>query len=223
VITDSRHTADDAVRILGLDPAKIHVVHCGADPAFRPRTGRSSDAPPFLLYVGAHGPHKGYAEAFAVAARLATSGLPHRLKVVGAIARRVKPLVTVELNRASHPDRVDLLGFVPFDELVRLYSEAEAVIVTSRYEGFGLPALEAMASGTPVVAFDNSSIPEVVGDGGILVADGDVEAFAAAVRGVVTDERRWKDLSDAGVARASAFSWDQAAIAHAEIYRAVAG
>jgi glycosyltransferase involved in cell wall biosynthesis len=198
-------------------------VHCGADPAFRPRTGRSSEEPPYLLYVGAHGPHKGYAEAFAVAAQLTERGLPHRLKVVGAIARRVKPLVTMELNRATHADRVDLLGFVPFDELVRLYAHADAVVVTSRYEGFGLPALEAMASGTPVVAFANSSIPEVVGDGGVLVPDGDVEAFAAAVRRVVTDDHRWTELSQAAAARASTFSWDVAAAAHAEIYRAVAG
>jgi glycosyltransferase involved in cell wall biosynthesis len=222
VIADSRHTADDAVRLLGLDPARVHVVHLGVDPRYAPPKARERPEVPHLLYVSAHGPHKGYTEAFEVVSALAERGLPHRLKVVGTIARRVKPLVRMQIGKVAHPERIDLLGVVPFDELLALYQRADAVVVTSRYEGFGLPAVEAMATGTPVVAFANSSLSEVVADGGVLVPDGDVAAFVEAVASVVTDPRRWDELSAAGRARAGAFSWQRAAEETAAVLRSVA-
>jgi glycosyltransferase involved in cell wall biosynthesis len=222
VVSDSQHTADDAVRWLGLDPARVHVVHLGVDPRFGPPDVRAAAEPPHLLYVSAYGPHKGYAEAFEVVSALAERGLPHRLKVVGTLARRVKPFVRMQANAVRHPDRIDLLGVVGFDELLALYQQADAVIVTSRYEGFGLPAVEAMATGTPLVAFANSSLPEVVGDGGVLVPDGDVAAFVDAVASVVTDRARWAELSAAGLARASHFSWPRTAAETAAVLRSVA-
>jgi glycosyltransferase involved in cell wall biosynthesis len=222
VIADSRHTADDAVRWLGLDPGRITIVHLGVDPRFAPPVERQRADPPHLLYVSAYGPHKGYREAFEVVSALADRGLPHRLKVVGTAARRVKPLVHMQASGVAHPERIDLLGVVPFDELLALYQQADVVVVTSRYEGFGLPALEAMATGTPVVAFANSSLPEVIGDGGVLVADGDVAAFIDAVGSVVTDDGRREELSAAGLDRATAFSWARAGDETAAVLRSVA-
>jgi glycosyltransferase involved in cell wall biosynthesis len=220
VIAVSRHVADRTIQRFGLDPARVHVVHHGVDPGFRPAPGRELSDPPYLLFVAAWGPHKGHAEAVEVVARLADAGYPHRLKIVGYedawMAARVRDVV----GRGRHPERVDVVGWA--DELPALYQRATALVLTSRAEGFGLPAVEAMACGTPVVAFANTSLPEVVGDGGALVADGDVDAFVRDVRVLLDDERAWQEASARALARAARFDWGQSVAAHAEILRAVA-
>jgi glycosyltransferase involved in cell wall biosynthesis len=174
VIAVSRYTADTGVRLLGIDPSRIEVVHHGVDPTFRPPHTRAQDGRPFVLFVGGYGPHKGFSEAFDVIRRLETGGLPHRLSVVGHMPSRAATRLAAEGG-----DRVDVLGYVSDRDLRTLYQQADLLAMTSRCEGFGLPVLEAMASGTPVVAFDNTALPEVVGEAGTLVRDGDVAAFAA--------------------------------------------
>jgi len=108
------------------------------------------------------------------------------------------------------------------DDLAGLYRRATALVVTSRAEGFGLPAVEAMACGTPVVAFANTALTEVVGGGGVLVDDGDVDAFVAALRPVLDSERERAELSERALAHARSFSWERAVAAHADLYRAAA-
>ena len=222
VVAVSQSAADDGARFLGLDPARIRVIHHGADPAFRPASQRREPDPPYLLVVGGWGPNKGYAEAFEVVGRLAALGHPHHLRLTG----RLKELDRVEVDRllaaAPRPDRVDLLGLVPSDELVTLYQGATAVLIPSRYEGFGLPALEAMACGTPVVAFANSAIPEVVGNGGILVPDGDAASMAEAVANIIRRADVAEGLTKAGIARARQFDWASAAGKYLEVYEACA-
>ena len=218
VIAISRHTADGGIRLLGLDPDMIEVVHHGVDPAFRPPESRSQPSPPFVLFVGGYGPHKGFAEAFAVIGQLAAEGLPHRLKVVGDAPARIARRLA-----SAGGDRVDVVGYVEDRDLRTLYQEADLLAMTSRYEGFGLPVLEAMASGTPVVAFDNSALPEVVGGAGLLVPDGDTRAFARVAKRVLTEPDEWAELAAAGVERASDFSWERSIRAHADIFRDIAG
>ena len=121
------------------------------------------------------------------------------------------------LDGARRPDLVDVVGFV--DDLPGYYRGATAVLVTSRHEGCGLPALEAMASGTPVVAFANSAVPEVVGDGGTLVADGDVAGVVRAVAAIIDDQEVRRAHVERGLKRASTFSWRRSAEGHAEVYR----
>jgi glycosyltransferase involved in cell wall biosynthesis len=214
----SHHTAADAVRVLGLDPGRVHVVPNGVDPSFRPPEVRPRPDPPYLLMVGVFGPHKGYREAFEVVAELAARGRPHRLAVVGRLDARTEAEVGRRLVVAGAADRVDLLGSVDHERLVALYQGASAVLVTSRYEGFGLPAVEAMACGTPVVAFANSSLAEVVAGGGALVADGDTDAMADEVERLLDDEARWRELSAAGRRRAADFDWAEAARRYAGLY-----
>ncbi len=174
--------ADEGVRLLNLDPSRVLVAPLGVDPAFHPGDTGPADTP-YLLAVSEYSRRKGFAEAFAVVDALADAGYPHRLIVAG----RVHPWAQNELAAlraaARHPERIEILGYVP--ELLPLYQGAAAFLMSSRYEGFGLPALEAMASGAPVVAFANSSVTEVVGGGGQLVDDGDVPAMVAAVRQVL--------------------------------------
>lgn len=220
VITNSRHTADDATRYLGIEPARLHVAALGVAPEFAPPAKRTPTDPPTILYVGEYGPHKGFAEAFAVTGLLADAGLPHRLAMASTLAPWYKPIVEDLRAQATHPERIDLLGYV--DDLVAVYQQADALIVTSRYEGFCLPAVEAMACGTPVVAFANSAIGEVVAGGGVLVPDGDVGAMADALRGVLAGGSAWRAASDRALERARAFSWAQCAAIHADVFRQVA-
>jgi glycosyltransferase involved in cell wall biosynthesis len=220
VVSISRNSADDVVRLLGVDPTRVHVARLGVDASFQPPVERSVADTPKVLYIGEYGPHKGFAEAFAVAAGIADAGLPHRLQMVGFLAPWHEPAVRELLAGARSPDRVDLLGYV--DDIVATYQQADALIVTSRYEGFCLPALEAMACGTPVVAFANSAISEVVDGGGALVPDGDVAGMVSELRTLLTDRSAWEKASHQGIERARMFSWEQCAKVHAEVFRSVA-
>ena len=200
VIAVSRHSADAGIRVLGLDPARVHVVHHGVDRAFRPPAGERTADPPYLVFVSEFDPRKGHAEAFEVVAQIAERGFPHRLKVAGRISPAMRTTLLATASAARRPDRVDLLDYVL--DLPALYQQASVAVVTSRYEGFGFPAVEAMACGTPVVAFDNTATAEVVADGGVLVPDGDVDAFAKAVASVLESSARWQELSERALARA---------------------
>jgi glycosyltransferase involved in cell wall biosynthesis len=221
VIAVSQFSADQGIEHLGLHPSRVHVIHHGVDAAFQPPRGRARADRPYAAFVGEFGAHRGHAEAFEVVGALADAGYPHRLQVAGRIAPHVRPALQALRASAPRPDRIELLGFV--DSLVELYQRADVALVTSRHEGFCLPAVEAMACGTPVVAFANTAITEVVGDGGVLVDDGDVESFVKAVRAILDDPARWDEMSAAALARARRFDWRRSVAAHVEIYRAVSG
>jgi glycosyltransferase involved in cell wall biosynthesis len=220
VVTDSHNTARDAVRLLEVDPRRVHVAPLGVSDGFRPPEERCPTEPPTIAYVGEYGPNKGFTEAFAVSSAIAESGLRHRLAMVGFLAPWHEPVVRALLASAPRPDRVDLLGYV--EDIVELYQRADALIVTSRYEGFCLPAVEAMACGTPVVAFANSAITEAVNGGGVLVPDGDVEAMVAELRALLTDDLAWHETSARGLDHVHGFSWDSCARVHAEVLRTAA-
>ena len=216
VLCDSLYTADEGARVLELDRDRIRVAPLGVDGAFRTPIRRTRTDPPSLLFVGELDPRKGHREALAVASALATLGYPHRLRIVGRIAPWVRAALERLVVESERPDRIDLVGYV--DDLASEYDRSDVLLFTSRYEGFGLPALEAMARGTPVVAFRNSSVPEVVGEAGLLVEDGDVPAFTAAVRHVLDEPELWRELSALGQERAARFTWDEAVECHHAAY-----
>jgi glycosyltransferase involved in cell wall biosynthesis len=217
VIAVSRHAADDGIAQLGLRPDRIHIAPHGVDPSFTPGAGPAD--PPYLLMVGEFSDRKGFAEAFAVIDELTDHGYPHRLIVVGRDNGRREP--SQWRANARHPERVELRGMV--DDLVPLYQGATALLMTSRYEGFGLPVLEAMACGVPVVSFDNSALTDLVGQHGVLVADGDVPAMTEALRRVLDSPGLATELRERGLAHAAAYTWERSAAVHVEVYRALAG
>lgn len=219
VIAISRSAADDGIRLLGLDPARVEVAHLGVGPDFHPGPG-AVDVP-YLLVVSDFARRKGFAQAFEVVARLAELGHPHRLKVAGRVNPWSRRELETTMAAAPRPDLIDHLGFV--DDLPALFRSASLFLGTSRYEGFGLPALEAMASGVPVVAFANSAVTEVVADGGRLVPDGDVAAMTDAAHQLLGSPAAWEDARGAGLERASRFTWSAAARVHAEVFSSVAG
>ena len=219
VICPSRSSAQQGVDYLDLDPNRIHVVPLGVDASFRPQTVPAAD-PPYLLLVSAWGPHKGFGEAMAVVADLADRGYPHRLKLVGPNDAWMRKQIEAIRVSSRHPDRVDVAGYV--DDLAATYAGASVLICSSRMEGFGLPVAEAMSCGVPVVSFDNSSLPEVVGDGGVLVADGDVTAMASAVAALLDDPGYADRVRAAALVRANGFSWENAATSMADVFRTVA-
>jgi glycosyltransferase involved in cell wall biosynthesis len=199
VLTVSERTRRDVVARYGIPEAKVTVTPNGVDPTFTP--GGSHDG--YLLFVGAIQPRKNPLAALEAARAV---GLP--LVVVG-------PEKDAELARELRAAGADLRGYVPKQELAELYRGAAALVLPSRFEGFGLPVLEAMACGTPVVAADEPALREVAGD--VAVYAGDDDYPGAARRALDSRDR----LSTAGIERAKLFSWAETARLTAAVYRQV--
>jgi glycosyltransferase involved in cell wall biosynthesis len=220
VVAISRYSADEAVRLIDLEPARVHVVHNGVDPQYSPRPSWAPDDPPYVLSVSEYSTRKAFPHAFAMIGQLAELGYAHRLEVAGRVQHQFVETVEQLVREAPRPDRVHMAGYV--DDIAELYRGASVFVCTSRYEGFGLPIVEAMASGIPVVSYDNSSLPEVVADAGVLVPDGDVAALTKAVRAILDSPAQALELREAGLERARQFSWAASAAGYAEVFGSVA-
>jgi glycosyltransferase involved in cell wall biosynthesis len=214
VLAVSQATADDAVRLRAVARQRIRVVPEAAGPAFAPKPGAAQRVKhrwgmdrAYLLFVGALDARKD----------------PPGLMRAWAVARETNP--ELQLLIAGDPGKqaprmpgAFQLGRVADDGLAELYSAAACLPFPSRYEGFGLPCLEAMACGCPVTAFRNSSIPEVVDDAGLLVEDGDADALGHAAARMIREPERWRQ---AGLRRAKQFSWAKTARETISAYESV--
>jgi glycosyltransferase involved in cell wall biosynthesis len=204
VITVSEFSRAELGELLGLE--RVSVVPGGVDPAFAPAAdaGRARAAiglaRPYVLCVASHTARKNLAALVPAARALARDGV----EVVVAGGHR--PQFAAEQGL----DGLRLLGHVPEALLPGLYAGAEAFALPSHYEGFGLPVLEAMAAGTPVVAADTSALPETCG-GAARLAPPDGEAFRAALQSLLADRAERERLRAAGLARAAGFTWDATA------------
>lgn len=202
VIVPSAFVRDRAVDLLGLDPGRVRVVHHGVDHDLF-RTGENPREP-FLLYPARPWPHKNHAvllEAF-------------------ALVRRARPELELLLTGGGHEglvltEGVRSLGHVPAVELAELYRRASALVFPSRYEGFGWPVLEAMASGCPVAAASGTAVEEIADGAAVLFAPTSVDQAAEAIRRVLDDGPA---LVVRGIERAREFTWERAARLHDEVY-----
>jgi glycosyltransferase involved in cell wall biosynthesis len=232
IIAVSQSTKEDVVRILRVPAAKVHVIHEAPSSSFRPiprpyarqMLGSRWTAPErFLLYVGTIEPRKNLVRLLQAFAQLWHGGvIPHKLVLVGQRGWKEEPVFR-SIESLGLQEAVRFLGYVPQEVLVALYNLADALVFPSLYEGFGLPVVEAMACGTPVITSRNGSLDEVSGEAAEFIEPTNVESIAASLRYVLTDAERQEELRQRGLAHAARYSWEHTAKQTQALYRQVFG
>lgn len=218
VIAVSEYTAADVIRFAGVPRGRIVTILEGG-PAVVPRTDAANSAGDFFLFVGKIERTKGVGaliEAFSGSDTLRRLGM--RLEIVGPDGNAAGELATA---LAGADERIVRRGFVDDATLRELFATARGFVFPSVAEGFGLVVLEAMAAGAPVIAARATSLPEVVGDGGLLVDPGDVDGLRTAMERLATDAGLFAKLQAAGYTRVAAFSWSRAGRQTARVFRSV--
>ncbi len=231
ILADSEATRTDLVTLLNVPPEKVTTVHLAADPAFRPLPAVQVAATlsrygldrGYLLFVGTLEPRKnlpGLLMAYRILLDRKEADVP--LVLVGGRGWLYEEIFA-QVERLRLADRVRFLHNVPNEDLPALYNGAVLLAAPSFYEGFGLPPLEAMACGTPVVVSDRGSLPEVVGDAGVQVEPDEPERIAEGMAMVLRDPALGASLREAGLVQAARFTWQETARSTWEVYRRVAG
>jgi len=229
LIAVSECTKHDAVNFLKRSPDEVRVVACGVDPIYSPSPPghdagavvRSLGLPDsFVLNVGTVQPRKDMTTLLAAFARLRSRHADLHLVIAGGRGWGYDDLDD-RIANAGLSGAVHLTGFIDRAVLPDLYRASKLFLFSTRYEGFGLPLLEAMASGTPVVTTTHSAIPEVVGDAALVTPPGDADALAEAAGRVLEDEGLRLDLVRRGLERASRFEWRESARGVLAVYREV--
>jgi glycosyltransferase involved in cell wall biosynthesis len=246
VLTDSQASKWDIVHLLDIPSERVRVIYLAADDIYQPvlnehrraETRRKYGLPEsYLLYLGGFDQRKNVPTLLKAFAQLAKDSRIRDSRVSLVVAGRLPDYgldLAIQAKRSGFfPDprpivqelgieeRVIFTGWVPEEDKPALYSEARALVFPSLYEGFGLPPLEALACGTPVIAFNRGSLPEIVGDGGLLLEPGDVEGLAAAMEKLLNDDTLWGDLREKGLAQAARFSWEKTARETLAVYQEV--
>jgi len=244
IVTDSESSRRDILERLPVSPDRLTVVYPGidlerfrsADPPTSNLTPRTSNGAsqtsnlqpptnsrrPYVLSVAGADPTKNVGTLVEAFGRLAQPVRDaHDLVLVGDFRRR--PELRERAAALGIEKQTKFPGVVDDNRLIELYQQAALFVFPSRYEGFGLPVLEAMACGCPVISSNASSLPEVAGDAAILVEPDDVAGFSREMERVLSDRRIQRDLSEKGAARAAQFSWDRTARETIAVYRKVVG
>ena len=219
VVACSTFSRDEILAAYQLDPARIDVVPLAVGPAFSPLPERTREL--FVLHVGDLHPRRNLRMLLEVIVDLRRSEpslAAIRLVLAGADRGELSPLRDLAL-RSNAVEALEYVGVPGDDELAGLYRTASLFAYPSRYEGFGLPVLEAMSSGCPVVSSDAGSLPEVAGSSAILVAPEDARGWRDAIRHVLLDPGRASELARTGLQRATMFTWDRTADATLASYR----
>lgn len=212
IITISRFSRDRIADHCRVPVEKIDTIYSGVDPRFRPHTPEEIDAVKrrlslperYVLCVGSLEPRKNLRRLLE-----AWSLLPHQQLGLSLVLAGAKGHVFGDAGLPAPPPAVHLPGYLDDETLPAVYAGAEAFVFPSIYEGFGLPLLEAMASGTPVVCSNNTALPEVAGAAAVFVDAYDIESIAQGIRTLCEDESLRSRLRDAGLARAKDFTWER--------------
>jgi glycosyltransferase involved in cell wall biosynthesis len=228
IVADSQATARDLVAHFGVAPERIRVAYLGGpevpDARPGPETAARYGLPPrYFLFVGTLQPRKNLGRVLRAFARLSGAGDGAIVLALAGAAGHGSPELRRQVHELGLDQRVRWLGYVPRADLPALYAHATAFVFPSLYEGFGLPVVEAMAWGAPVITSSASSLPEVAGDAAILVDPYDVEGLARSMERVLADPGLRDDLIAAGHARARRFTWDRCAEEVEAVFDEVAG
>jgi glycosyltransferase involved in cell wall biosynthesis len=227
----SESTRQDAIRLLDIPPDRITTTPLGVDPAFCPtpdpirleNVRRKYHLPEkFILYVGLIEPRKNLPLLIRAYKSMLEEGIEQKLVIVGRYGwmydQVLDQISTLEIGESVH-----FTGYVERNDLPFVYNLASVFAYPTLYEGFGLPVLEAMACGVPVVTSAVSSLPEIVAEAGVLVPPQDEQALCSSVLTVLRDEVLQRRLSEAGAKRAGLFTWHKTAQATLEVYQRVLG
>lgn len=225
IIAVSENTKTDILELLPDVEEKIKVIYEAADPVFRRIEDKNKAGEvrkkynlpdDIILYVGSLKRHKNIERLVDCYTDLRFKGIRHRLVIIGRYSpREAQILKKIESTDARY------LGEIPTEDLVAIYNLASLLVIPSLYEGFGLPALEAMACGLPVVASSASSLPEAVGDAGLLFDPLNTEEMADKIHSLLSDDQLRQSLIAKGLERAAAFSWERAASETLKVYEEV--
>ncbi len=227
IIAVSAHTRDDLVHHFGVRPERVTVIPNAADERYRPADTpdditrfKAANALPdrFILFVGTLEPRKNLRRLIEAFALFSGDDPGVKLVIVGASGWLTSDLAPLVQSRGLS-DRIIFTGYVPDDDLPLWYQAATVFCYPSLYEGFGLPLLEAMACGVPVVTSRTSSLPEVAGDAARLVDPTDICGLASTLQSVLANDARRQAMSEAGIARSHAYSWERTAAATLAVIR----
>jgi len=226
VLADSQATKDDLIELYQVSPGKIIVLLSGVDPRFRPISGEAlrhvrekydlGDAP-YVLSVGTVQPRKNYVRLIQAISQLRRQGHELHLVIAGGKGWLEDPIYAAVASEKME-SYVHLIGFADEADLPALYSAAACFAFPSLYEGFGLPILEAMGCGTPVVTSDKSSLPEVAGDAALIIDPYSVDQLADSLRQLIDDSTLRQAFIAKGHQRAESFTWEKSARQLRQIY-----
>lgn len=231
IITISNHTKMDCMKYLGIPEEKIRVIYEAADEIFKPdKKNREKNQNylnkkygiefPFILSVGTLEKRKNIPNLLKAFYRLKKTGNDHKLVIAGKMGWKYNKIFNT-LEGLDIKKDVIFTGYVPNEDLVKLYNVADLFVFPSIYEGFGLPPLEAMACECPVITSNTSSLPEVVGDAGVLVDPYDDKVMADEMSNILTNDGFKAELSKKSLERAKLFSWKQTAEETWNVYEEV--
>ncbi|NEQ99696.1 MAG: glycosyltransferase family 4 protein [Cyanothece sp. SIO2G6] len=218
IIANSQATANDVVTFFNIPARKITPIPL----AYGAENFRFLDRPtqPYLVYLGRCDPYKNVGAIIQALAELVGAIAPEiTLKIAGSRDPRYTPMLEQQAQALGIAHRVEFLDYVPYDQLPILLGEAIALVFPSLWEGFGLPVLEAMACGTPVITSNRASLPEVAGDAALFIDPDDPATLTDAMLQVITDDELRQQLRQAGLARAQQFSWAKTGAATVEVLR----
>jgi glycosyltransferase involved in cell wall biosynthesis len=230
IIAVSKHTAGDVVNYFKVERTKVRVIYHGVDDSFRPDVPLKSIlqvkkkygilAPQYILWVGTIEPRKNLSSLIQAYDRLKRIHEEYHLVLGGGWGWKYEEILPLIHSLGK---KVKVTGYLPREDLIALYGGASLFVYPSLYEGFGMPLLEAMKSGVPVIASNTSCIPEVIGESGILIDPLDILQIKEAILEVLSDKALHTSLRVKGMKRANLFTWNRAAQETLDLYREIIG
>ncbi len=224
ILTVSESSRNDVIQHLHIDPERrqnVRVVYNGVSDTYKPPFQLPDRRTKTILFVGRMDPYKNVVALIEAFARIRTDDLEKvRLKIIGPTETRY-PEAPARAAELGLDDAIDWMGYAQNDDILRAYQEADLFVLPSRYEGFGLPVLEAMACGIPVICSNTSSLPEVAGEAAIQVGPDDIQGLADAIANVLRDPVLANRMRDRGLEQAKKFSWRKCAEETLAVYEEV--